>query len=83
MCSIYLLVQCLHHLLKYVDFFEKKNYHHKLLGFIDQFVFQMFMFFPSQNLKSIYIFESLSLKLMQGNKIVYLTMLAPFNYIIL
>jgi hypothetical protein len=36
-------------------------------------------FFPSQNSKLVYSFESLSLKPMQGNGVVYLTVLAPFH----
>ena len=40
---------------------------HKLLGFVDQCVVQMFMIFPITKFKLVYSFESLSLKLIQGN----------------
>ena len=41
--------------------------------------FKCSRFFPSQNLRLVYSFESLSLKLMHDNGVVYLTMLAPFH----
>ena len=37
------------------------------------------MIFPSQNPKLVYSFESLSLKPMLGNEVVYLTVLAPWD----
>ena len=41
----YTYMSTLHHLPKYVDFcLEKKCYQHDLLDFVDQCVFQMFMF---------------------------------------
>ena len=40
----------------------------------------MFVIFPLQNVELIYTsFKSLSLKPMQGNEVVYLTMLAPYH----
>ena len=47
-----------------------------MLDFVDQCIFKIFMNFPSQDLKIVYSFESLSLKPMQGNGVTYLTMLA-------
>ena len=38
-------------LLKYVDFFEKKIDQPKFLGFLDQYVFQIFMMFSFTKFK--------------------------------
>ena len=75
MCSIYLLPYYLHQLLKYVDFSWKTFCQHKLLGFGDQCVSQMFINFFSQNSKLVCSFVSLSLKPLEGNGVVYLTVL--------
>ena len=45
--------------------------------------FKFYDFFPSQNLKLVYSFESLSLKSMQGNGVVYLAVLVPYGTCIL
>ena len=52
-------------------------YQHNLLGFVDQCVIHMFMIFSFKNSMLVYSFESLSLKPVQGNGVVYLTILAP------
>ena len=59
--------------------FLKKYCQHTLLGFVGQCVFQMFMIFLSQKSNLVYSVELLSLTLMQGNEVVYLTMLVPIN----
>ena len=78
MCSIYLLAHYLHHLLKNVDFPCKRNCQHKLIGYVDRCVFQMFISFLFTTIKIITNdFEPLSLKPMQGNGVLYLTVLMP------
>ena len=57
----------------FLDFFWAKY----IVGFVDHCVFQMLWFIPSQNSKLAYNVESLSLKPMQGNGVVHLTVLAP------
>ena len=76
MCSIYLLAHYLHCLLEYVDFSWNFFGQYKLLFLVDQCAIQMFIIFSSHNSKLIYSFETLSLKPMQGNGVVYLTVLA-------
>ena len=75
MCSTYLLAHSLHFLQKYVDFSWETICQHKLVGFVVQRGFKCLWFFPSQNSKPVYGFGPLSLKPMQGNEVVYLTML--------
>ena len=45
MCLTYLLAHYSHHVLKYVDFTWEQNCQHKLLGFVDERVIQMFLIF--------------------------------------
>ena len=66
-----------HHLLEYVIFFCDFFCQHKFFGFVDQYVFEMFITFFSQNSKLEFCFESLSLKHVQGSRVVHFTMLAP------
>ena len=80
MCSIYILAHNLHTLLEYVDYSWNYFFQQIFLGFVDQILFSNFCdFFPSQKPMLVYSFESLSLKAMQGNGVVYLTVLAPHN----
>ena len=62
--------------------FLKNIYQHKLLDFVYQCCSSVFNFFPSQNSKLVYTFETLSFKLMQGNGVVYFTVLVPGTLVV-
>ena len=58
-------------------YISKKDGQHKLHGFVDQCVFERFITFSITKSKLIYSFETLSLKPIHDNGVVYLTVLAP------
>jgi len=63
---------------KICRFFFEFFYHHDLLGYVEQYLFKMFMnFFSSQDSKLVYNYESLSLNIRQGSGDVHFTALAP------
>ena len=64
----------LHHLLKYVHFFWDCFCQHKLLDFVNQYVYYMLMIFFSLNSKLEYCFETLWLKHVQVSRVVHFTM---------
>ena len=73
----HLLAHHLHRLLKYVDCSWHCFCQHKLLGFVNQRVFKMFMIISSTWFKVSIKFDSLSLKPMQDSRVVHLNVLAP------
>ena len=54
---------------------------HEFLGFENNFFWNVYVFFRnifSQNLKLVYRFESLTIKSLQGSKLVHFVVLAPW-----
>ena len=70
------------HVLVYVYFSFKKHFEYKLLSFVNQYAFRMFVIFcPPNIVKIVYCFESRSFQPLQGSRAIHFTMLAPCQYV--